>query len=211
MDIDTQEVSDATLDLPTGHPRAERAGRRTARSAGASSFPSKSPGVATHDWLGWLRDPRNPDFESAKATFVENEKHQLNLLRLAVLAERLCWDQLFNAAINAYLDGEQRVMRRPLVEMTHLDMVYHGGTYSGSPLRRLFSDMVHFEVKTSLTHSRYLDLAKESDEFLEDLFGRLDLSIRGPNKSPFDTLTDPLRARRCLYHHHDDWTSNNCF
>jgi hypothetical protein len=165
--------------------------------------------ITTRRWFDWKSGPNDPIFASHEQASSSSNAHQLTLLQLIALAEKLCWDRLFNAAIDAYLDGE-RLMNRRLVPLAHLHVAYTKCCET-SPLRRFLSDMVHFEVKTCLTHSRYLEFAQGCEDFLADLFRRLDMKAWIPGRHPYAELRNPLRVRGCLYHYHEEWSGVGCF
>lgn len=165
--------------------------------------------VATRRWLNWKARPGDLVFASHEQASREADRHQLHLVQLIALAEKLCWDELFNAAMDAYLDGE-RLMIRPFVPLAHLQVAYTK-CCATSAFRRLLFDMVHYETTTRKTHSRYLEFSQDCDGFLADLFARLDQQAWVPGEPPYKEMSSPLSAGSCIYHRHDQWTGKACF
>ncbi|GAB1310892.1 Kelch repeat and BTB domain-containing protein 7 [Madurella fahalii] len=165
--------------------------------------------VATASWLNWKAQPGYLLFTSHEQASKEADSHQFRLVKLIALAEKLCWDKLFNAAMDAYLDGE-RLMRRTFVPLAHLQVAYTKCCET-SPFRRLLFDMVHYEATIYKTHWRYLELSLTCGDFVADLLRRLDHEAWVPGKPPYDKLADPLENRSCIYHRHEEWTGTACF
>lgn len=117
---------------------------------------------------------------------------QKTLFKLIILAERLCWQELFNATMDAFLDGEEQVMRRVYVPPSFIEMAYTQCP-DGSPVRRLVADMAHFKAKTSHTLTNYIRLAHRFKDFLADLFVRLE-------EDSELAVCNPLKAPRYRYH-----------
>ncbi|TAQ89871.1 hypothetical protein B7494_g1793 [Chlorociboria aeruginascens] len=106
--------------------------------------------------------PINDQIESENAL-------QLSLVHLCILAETICWEELFNAAVEAYVRGEMNLHRAILIE--HVDLIYER-THSESPLRTFVIDSIS-QMDPDQDHLAYLPLARKYDEFLEDVFHKL--------------------------------------
>ncbi|KXX74335.1 Kelch repeat and BTB domain-containing protein 7 [Madurella mycetomatis] len=165
--------------------------------------------VTTRCWFNWKAGPGDLVFASYEQASHEADRHQLHLAQLIALAEKLCWDELFNAAMDAYLDGE-RLMIREFVPLAHLQVAYTK-CCATSAFRRLLFDRVYFEVTTYKTHLRYLELSQTCEDFLADLFTRLDQQAWVPGELPYTNMTSPLSVRSCIYHRHDEWMGKTCF
>lgn len=142
-----------------------------------------------------------------KSFMQKSAEYQLTLLKLLILAEKLCWDDLFNAAMNAFIDGEDKVMNRAHIPDYLIEMAYEQ-CHDKSPVRRLIVDMVHSVAKTSHTHWRYSGLVQKYNDFLVDLFKRLD---HQPGDSPFPEALNPLKTFKCKYHMHGEREEIACF
>jgi hypothetical protein len=113
-----------------------------------------------------------------------SDSYQLAILKLCLLADRILWPELFNAAIDGYIRGELSA-NRP-IPMQHLDLIY-GNSSPDCTLRvyaieSLCSNYQH-------DNAIYLPLAKKYDDFIEDIMHRL--SVRYPEEDAIwgvDTL-----------------------
>jgi hypothetical protein len=99
-----------------------------------------------------------PDFDA----------HQLALLNLCILAEKILWVSLFDAAIDGYIRGELNFYRPIPVE--HVDLIY-SRTPSDSPLRCFVLESMCSGFTSD--NSIYMPLMKKYDEFMEDVVNKL--------------------------------------
>ncbi|KAK4111856.1 hypothetical protein N656DRAFT_779988 [Canariomyces notabilis] len=111
---------------------------------GQKSRPERLTGVY---WHGRRGSPNNPPFPTHERAWEEGDKLQLVLVQLIALAEKLCWDELFNHAMDAHIYGE-RVLHRKVVSSAHIEIALTKCCHS-SPSCRLLFDMVYFESKTT--------------------------------------------------------------
>ncbi|KAJ8119061.1 hypothetical protein ONZ43_g3865 [Nemania bipapillata] len=111
---------------------------------------------------------------------------QCMLLDIMMMAERWRWEKLYNAAIDAFRDGE-RNLRRERPSLLHIKVVYLR-TSAGSPLREFLGDYAYSLAKANKNMSFYLKEGwfERLPDFLEDIMRRMD------GKGPF---TYPLQRR----------------
>jgi hypothetical protein len=109
--------------------------------------------------------PRSQPLDS---TLPAAEEHQLALLRLCLLAEKILWRALFDAAIDGYIRGDLALLRP--IPFEHVDSIYDR-SFQESTLRRyvLENMCANPEQDTSV----YLPLAKKYDDFMEDVMNSL--------------------------------------
>ncbi|KAI3325712.1 hypothetical protein HD806DRAFT_533376 [Xylariaceae sp. AK1471] len=139
----------------------------------------------------------------------EAHKTQNILLGLMVMAERHGWEKLYNAAIDAFREGEANLDRnRP--SLAHIEEVYEK-TSSESSIRQFFGDYAYSLGKANRDISWYLQekFFQKIPDFLEDMLKRVD--GKGPFKYPFwcrngkevFTQEAPLELSTTTYHIHD--------
>lgn len=96
-----------------------------------------------------------------------DDAYQIALLDLALYAEIICWNDLFNTAISAYIIGEKN-LGRPIPH-DHIYLIYTRSD-KGSPIREWVEWFVSAICLTHNAHRSYKDLAVEIPEFLETCF-----------------------------------------
>ncbi|KAI0474211.1 hypothetical protein F4859DRAFT_521933 [Xylaria cf. heliscus] len=108
---------------------------------------------------------------------------QCVLLDLMMMAERYGWEELYNAAIDAYREGEANLEReRP--SLLHIEVVYRR-TSAGSPVRQFLGDYAYSLARVNKDLTWYLQEKwfEKLPEFLEDMLKRVD--GKGPFEYPF--------------------------
>ncbi|KAF2963577.1 hypothetical protein GQX73_g9996 [Xylaria multiplex] len=118
----------------------------------------------------------NAQLEDAHAT-------QCLLLDLMMLAERYSWEELYNAAIDAFREGEANLEReRP--DLLHIGIVYQRTT-AESPIRQFLGDYAYALARSHQNLTWYLQEKwfDKIPEFLEDMLKRVD--GKGPFEYPF--------------------------
>jgi hypothetical protein len=103
--------------------------------------------------------PRSSDGSSCMGT----NDYQLAILKLCILAERLVWPALFNAAIEGYIRGEL-VAHRP-IPVEHVDLIY-AGSPSPSNLRIYVLMIMRSNDWDNLA---YMPLTKKYEDFMQDV------------------------------------------
>jgi hypothetical protein len=106
-------------------------------------------------------------------TIEEETAQQEALLHLCLLAETTCWRKLFNAAIDAYVQGELGLHRN--IPFEHIDLIYEH-THPESPLRRFAVDSVRRLNNPQTDYKVYLPLAQDHEDFLDNLMQNLSIS-----------------------------------
>jgi hypothetical protein len=96
------------------------------------------------------------------------DAHQLALLNLCLLAEKILWPKLFDAAIEGYIRGEL-ASHRP-IPVEHVDLIYARAS-SDSSLRTYTLESMCSNAQQH--NSMYMPLAKKYDDFMEDVLNRL--------------------------------------
>ncbi|KAI1428996.1 hypothetical protein F5Y12DRAFT_710546 [Xylaria sp. FL1777] len=138
-------------------------------------------------YLTWISDlpirsqpetpaPRDDQLEDAHAT-------QCMLLDIMMLAERHGWEELYNAAIDAFREGEANLERdRPSPQ--HIEVVYQR-TSAGSPIRQFLGDYAYSLARANkdITWYWHENWFRKIPEFLEDMLKRVD--GKGPFQYPF--------------------------
>ncbi|KAI1277874.1 hypothetical protein F5Y07DRAFT_398022 [Xylaria sp. FL0933] len=120
---------------------------------------------------------RNEQLEDAHAT-------QCMLLDIMMLAERYDWEKLYNAAIDAFREGEANLAReRPSTQ--HIEVVYQR-TAAGSPIRQFLGDYAYSVARENKDITWYWREGwfRKMPEFLEDMLKRVDGN--GPFQYPFE-------------------------
>jgi hypothetical protein len=131
-------------------------------STATISYP-KSPGI----FLNGI--PRSVPLKEDHSL---SDDYQVSVLLLCLLAETLCWPSLFNAAIDAYIQGE-RNRHRP-IPPDHVDLIYEQAHFE-STLRSYVVDSIS-NLEGGQDHLVYLPVAKKHEAFLEDVFQKLSCS-----------------------------------
>ena len=133
------------------------------------------------------------------------DAYQLAILKLCLLAERVIWPALFNAAIAGYIRGELAA-NRP-VPAHHIDLIY-GNSSPDSTLRIYAIESLCMNAQQD--NSTYLPLARKYDDFLEDILNELSasrhdkdvtwsdasLELFGMRTSDYKTIVDRRSDRR---------------
>jgi hypothetical protein len=94
------------------------------------------------------------------------DAHQLALLHLCLLAEKILWPTLFHAALERYAEF---AAYRP-IPVEHVDLIY--GRSSADSGLRVYAVEAIFSTKQGYS-SIYMPLAKKYDDFLADILNRL--------------------------------------
>jgi len=110
-------------------------------------------------------------------------KTQRLLLKLMLLAEKNSWEELYNAAIDAFRTGEEALERRH-PSLAHIEDVYLK-TSPGSAIRKFFADYAYDMAKSNKNFTWYLQQGwfNRFPSFHEDMLKRMDGN--GPFKYPF--------------------------
>jgi hypothetical protein len=107
------------------------------------------------------------------------EEYQLTILKLCILAERICWDRLFSDARAAYTQGELNLRR--VVTAEHINLIY-ANTYPDSKLRVYVMESIRSMRAEGQNLIPYLEMAHQYDDFLADLFAQV-MGSRDPSVS----------------------------
>ncbi|KAI0538593.1 hypothetical protein GGR58DRAFT_513010 [Xylaria digitata] len=121
--------------------------------------------------------------EASNAQLEDAHATQCLLLDLMMLAERYSWEKLYNAAIDAFREGEANLEReRP--DLLHIEVVYQRTT-AESPIRQFLGDYVYALARSHQNLAWYLqeNWFDKIPEFLEDMLKRVD--GKGPFQYPF--------------------------
>ncbi|KAI0432417.1 hypothetical protein F5Y09DRAFT_353516 [Xylaria sp. FL1042] len=165
-----------------------RAGRPSEYIDETKSLTPTVPSTNQAPYLTWIGDfsskyePEKPaslddHLEDAHAT-------QCMLLDIMMLAERYDWEKLYNAAIDAFREGEANLVRdRP--SMQHIEVVYRRTT-AGSPIRQFLGDYAYSLARANkdITWYWHENWFRKIPEFLEDMLKRVDGN--GPFQYPFE-------------------------
>ncbi|KAI8953298.1 hypothetical protein F4801DRAFT_576752 [Xylaria longipes] len=113
---------------------------------------------------------------------------QRMLLDLMMMAERYDWEQLYNAAIDAFREGEGNLERqRP--SLGHIKMVYRQ-TSAGSPVRVFMADYAYSLARVNRNITWYMQEKwfQKFPDFMEDMLKRVDGN--GPFKYPYQRFRE---------------------
>ncbi|CAG8954351.1 hypothetical protein HYFRA_00005975 [Hymenoscyphus fraxineus] len=110
--------------------------------------------------------PRSENIAPVGAEVLES--NQDAFLHLCILAETICWPKLFNAAIDAYTQGERNLRRNIPVE--HVDTIYER-THANSSLRNYVLDCMRGLPKGA--NKEYAALVYAHEDFLEGIMSKL--------------------------------------
>lgn len=144
--------------------------------------------LGDHDWGKYFPSASYNRHETSKATGMampgdkplkEAQETQCMLLDIMMMAERWEWEQLYNAAIDAFREGEANLEReRP--SLLHIEVVYLR-TSAGSPIRQFLGDYAYSLAKMNRNMSFYLQEKwfEAIPDLLEDMMRRMD------GKGPF--------------------------
>jgi hypothetical protein len=100
----------------------------------------------------------------------DQDARQDSLLHLCILAETIIWPKLFNAAIDAYVQGELSLLRN--IPTHHIETIYER-TIPGSPLREFAIDSLQRLSNAPIACKEYMTIAQQHEEFLEAVILRL--------------------------------------
>lgn len=96
------------------------------------------------------------------------EEYQLAVLRLCILAEKILWPELFNAAVERYIHGELHACRDLPAE--HVDVIF-GSSSHDSTLRTYVIETICWNSQQN--NSKYLPVAKKYDDFMEVILSKV--------------------------------------
>ncbi|KAI1125229.1 hypothetical protein F5Y10DRAFT_268272 [Nemania abortiva] len=99
---------------------------------------------------------------------------QCMLLDVMMMAERWKWEQLYNAAIDAFREGE-RNLKRERPHPVHIKVIYKR-TWRGSYVRQFMGDYAYSLAKENKDLSWYMreKFFENIPDFLEDMLERVD-------------------------------------
>ncbi|RWA10552.1 hypothetical protein EKO27_g4559 [Xylaria grammica] len=167
-------------------PRAAKASEYNVDGTGGLAPISTSVKALTD--LAWGKDlPAGSKGEKPKlgnAGLEDAHATQCLLLDLMMLAERYGWEKLYNAAIDAFREGEANLQReRP--DLLHIEVVYQR-TAAESPIRQFLGDYVYALARADRNLTWYLreKWFEKIPELLADMLKRVD--EKGPFQYPFD-------------------------
>lgn len=135
--------------------------------------------------------PQCPSMHDISAT---EELHQIAVLQLCLMAETLCWNNLFNDAMTAYMQGESNLSHRS-VPASHIELIYQRA-HEESPCRSYAADAAVSRLRDSSAQEQYQELCNEYPAFLKDIFaslGRVPMLLAAMN---------PAKMPTCAYHVH---------
>ncbi|KAE8449998.1 hypothetical protein EG329_007137 [Mollisiaceae sp. DMI_Dod_QoI] len=113
--------------------------------------------------------------------------YQITLIRLCILAEKISWSKLFNAAIRSYVEGEAMLCQSMLIG--DIRLIYEH-THTGSKLREMVLDgFSTIGGRTGVDIGVYTAYAQENAMFMNDVF----LKLSSP-KHEFDSVLDAARG-----------------
>ncbi|KAI0965554.1 hypothetical protein F4678DRAFT_485205 [Xylaria arbuscula] len=145
------------------------------------------PQSTQEPYLTWISDvpiKEQPEQPQSHDTQLEDAYHtQCMLLDVMMLAERHDWEQLYNAAIDAFREGEANLQReRPSLQ--HIEVVYKR-TSAESPIRKFMGDYAYSLAIANKDIMWYWreNWFRKFPEFLEDMLKRVDGN--GPFQYPF--------------------------
>lgn len=134
-----------------------------------------------------IRNELTPDEETAW----EFNDYQIALISLLIFAEKANWAKLFNAAIDAYMQGEIIIGRK--IPFEHVSRIYKG-TSAASTLRKFVIDNLANPETTGYL-ILYINVLKDVDAFGLDVMQKM---IGG-----VDVFAASLSGRVSLYHMYD--------
>jgi hypothetical protein len=124
-----------------------------------------------------------PRTDPSDEQFIDLEKQQLAVLNLCIMAETMCWHELFNVAINAYIRGEHKLHRS--INMDAIDRIY-ARTHLDSTLRDYVIDSIRQLEQDGVDDlTPYMEMAHKHQDFLADLLGQ----VIGSSNPPKDVET----------------------
>jgi RNAse (barnase) inhibitor barstar len=146
-------------------------------------------------------------------SFIEAEFLQLTLLNVLLIADKYCWDDLFNDAMDVYRKGEER-LARPHPVLRHIELAYRHCP-SSSPLVTLLADTAFYQGQANQSSSEMAEFGLVCKEFWEDVMARQEgkISVPGFNRyGGIRTSKSPLsRAGGTVYHRHGrNWNKGEC-
>ncbi|KAI1347037.1 hypothetical protein F5Y01DRAFT_307813 [Xylaria sp. FL0043] len=195
----SSEQAPASISLPKENPESfnavvnwvyngtlPRAGKPSEYVDNTKSLTFTASNTNKVPYLTWIGDfptknepekPRDEQLEDAHAT-------QCMLLDIMMLAERYDWEKLYNAAIDAFREGEANLAReRPSTQ--HIEVVYQR-TAAGSPIRQFLGDYAYSLARENKDITWYWREGwfRKIPEFLEDMLKKVDGN--GPFQYPFE-------------------------
>ncbi|KAI0903741.1 hypothetical protein F4823DRAFT_617454 [Ustulina deusta] len=166
-------------------PRAAKASEYIDDTTSLMPVPESSNTVP---YLAWIDDfPTKTEPEKPKSRDAQREDAhatQCMLLDIMMLAERHGWEKLYNAAIDAFREGEANLAReRP--SLLHIEVGYRR-TAAGSPIRQFLGDYAYSLARANKNITWYWreNWFRKMPEFLEDMLKRVDGD--GPFQYPFE-------------------------
>ena len=150
--------------------------------------------VSSVNFLTKGRIPGIPQCPSMHDISNTEELHQIAVLQLCLMAETLCWNNLFNDAMTAYMQGESNLSYRS-VPASHIELIYQRA-HEESPCRSYVADAAVSRLRDSSAQEQYQELCNEYPAFLKDIFaslGKVPMLLAAMN---------PAKMSTCAYHVH---------
>lgn len=138
-----------------------------------------------------------PKCQTVSEIVADEEKKQLALLQLCMMAETMCWDRLFNAAMTAYTQTEAVLQSRRPYPASHIYLIY-SRSHAESPSRRFAAESAVSHLSDPAAQAMYSDpkLLRAHPEFIAELFKAL------PGAHNFQEHW--LEGNECTYHSHGE-------
>ena len=134
-------------------------------------------------------------------------KQQFIMMKLLFFAEKICWTELSNHAMSAYMKGWINIKSWPPDE--HICQIYEH-THDSSILRKYVSECAVYRMKDNGRYTQFFGVMSNYPGYLHDVLSALERYHYNPIFIIFSG--NPHEKEKCTYHDHDLTTAQpwNC-